>query len=71
VSDSGPNLGVRGAGFLFVVVGLLLISTGFRIRKGTSRLRFSSTMAIYGFGVFTLAGAGALVLGATLLGAPI
>ena len=57
VSDSGPNLGVRGVGFLLLLAGLFLIFTGYRIRKGTSRLPF------------TLAGAGAIALGAFLLGA--
>jgi hypothetical protein len=69
VSDSGPNLGVRGVGFLLILVGLLLISTGYRIRKGTSRLPFFPATAIYGFGAFTSTGAGAVALGAFLLGA--
>jgi hypothetical protein len=69
VSDSGPNLGVRGVGCLLVLAGLLLVSTGYRIRKGTSRLPFSPATAIYGFGAFILAGAGAVMLGALLLGA--
>jgi hypothetical protein len=68
VDDSGPNLAVRGVGFLLVLTGLVLIATGYRIRKGTSRLPFSPTTSIYGFGVFMLAGAGAVVLGAILLG---
>ena len=69
MSDSGPNLGVRGVGGLLVLAGLFLIATGYRIRKGTSRLPFSPTTAIYGFGAFALAGAGAVLLGAFLLGA--
>ena len=69
MSDSGPNLGVRGVGFLLVLAGMLLISTGYRIRKGTSRVRLSPTAAIYGFGVFAAAGAGAVLLGAFLLSA--
>jgi hypothetical protein len=68
VNDSGPNLGVRGVGFLLVVAGLLLIATGYRIHKGRSRVPVPPTMAIYGFGAFALVGAGAIVLGATLLG---
>ena len=68
MNDSGPNLGVRGVGTLLVVAGLFLIFTGYRIRKGTSRLPVPPTMAIYGFGAFTLVGVGAIVLGATLLG---
>jgi hypothetical protein len=69
VSDSGPNLGVRGVGFLLVLAGLLLIATGYRIRKGTSRLRVSPATAIYALGAFALGGAGAIALGAFLLGA--
>jgi hypothetical protein len=68
VKESGPNLGVRGVGFLLVLGGLLLISTGYRIRKGTSRLPVPPAMAIYGFGAFSLAGAAAVALGALLLG---
>jgi hypothetical protein len=68
VSDSGPNLGVRGVGFLLVLAGLFLVSVGYRIRKGTSRLPVPPTMAIYGFGAFSLGGAAAVVLGAVLLG---
>ena len=55
-------------GTLLVLAGLLLIATGYRIRKGTSRLPVPPTMAIYGFGAFALGGVGAIVLGATLLG---
>jgi len=69
VNDSGPNLGVRGVGILLVIAGLFLISTGYRIRKGTSRLSFSPATAIYGFGAFAAAGAAAIALGAFLLGA--
>jgi hypothetical protein len=69
VSDSGPNLGVRGVGFLLVLAGLFLIATGRRIRKGTSRLSFSPSTAIYGFGMFVLAGVAALAFAAFLLGA--
>jgi hypothetical protein len=68
VSDSGPNLGVRGVGFLLVLAGVLLVATGVRIRKGTSRLRVPPTMTSYGFGVFILGGVAAGVLGALLLG---
>jgi hypothetical protein len=68
MSDSGPNLGVRGVGSLLVLAGLLLITTGYRIREGTSRLPFSPATASYGFGAFTLAGAAAVLLGAFLLG---
>lgn len=68
MSDSGPNLGVRGVGFLLVLAGLFLISTGNRIRKGTSRVRVPATMTIYGFGAFALGGAVVVVLGAILLG---
>ena len=67
--DSGPNLGVRGVGFLLVLLGLFLIVTGYRIRKGSSRLRFSQAIANYGIGAFALAGAAAIALGAFLLGA--
>jgi len=68
VSDSGPNLAVRGVGWLMVVGGVLLISAGYRIRKGTSRIRVPSALSIYGFGVFALCGTAAVVLGAFLLG---
>lgn len=68
-SDSGPNLGVRGVGFLLVVAGLVLISTGWHIRKGTSRLPVPPALTIYGFGAFALAGAVVVMLGAILLGA--
>jgi hypothetical protein len=68
VSDSGPNLGVRGVGFLLVLAGLLLVYNGYRIRNGTSRLRFSRASSIYGFGAFTVGGIGAIALGAMLLG---
>jgi hypothetical protein len=68
VSDSGPNLAVRSVGFLLVLAGLFLIFTGYRIYKGTSRLRVPATRAIYGFGVFAFAGAVVIVLGAILLG---
>ena len=68
MSDSGPNLGVRGVGCLLVVAGLFLITTGYRVRKGTSRVRVPQTMAIYGFGAFALGGVVAIVLGAVLLG---
>jgi hypothetical protein len=68
MSDSGPNLGVRGAGLVFVLAGLFLISTGNRVRKGTSRLPVPAAMAMYGFGALLLGGAGLLVLGAVLLG---
>lgn len=68
MSDSGPNLGVRGVGCLLVLAGLFLISTGYRIRKGTSRLPVPPAVAIYGFGAFTLGGTVAIVLGAILLG---
>jgi len=71
MSDSGPNLAVRGAGCMIVLVGMLLISTGYRIRKGTSRIRFPPTLAIYGTGVLILAGAGVVLIGAILLGAGI
>lgn len=67
--DSGPNLGVRAVAGLLILVGVLLISIGYRVRKGTSRLPFSPANAIYGFGAFALAGAGAVLLGAFLLGA--
>jgi hypothetical protein len=69
VSDSGPNLAVRGVGFLLVIAGLFLIVTGYRIRKGTSRLPVRPAMAIYGFGAFALMGAVEVALGAFLLGA--
>lgn len=68
MSDSGPNLGVRGVGCVFILVGVFLISSGYRIRKGTSRLRIPPTMATYGFGVFTLGGAVLVVVGAIVLG---
>jgi drug/metabolite transporter (DMT)-like permease len=69
VSDSGPNLGVRGVGFLLVLGGLLLMVTAYRVRKRTSRLSFSPTTAIYACGAFILGGAGAILFGAFLLGA--
>lgn len=68
MNDSGPNLGVRGVGCLLVLAGLLLISTGYRIRQGTSRLPVPPAMTIYGFGAFTLGGAAVVLLGAILLG---
>ena len=68
VSDSGPNLGVRGVGCLLVLMGLLLILTGHRIRDGTSRLRVPPRMVIYGSGVFTLGGVVVVLLGTILLG---
>jgi len=69
LDDSGPNLGVRGIGGLLVVVGALLIATGYRVRKGTSRLSFSPATAAYGVGAIAAAGVGAIALGAFLLGA--
>jgi hypothetical protein len=68
MSDSGPNLGVRGVGFLLVLAGVFLIATGYRIRKGTSRISVPPAMTIYGVGVFVLGGATAVVLGGILLG---
>jgi hypothetical protein len=68
VSDSGPNLAVRGAGFLLVLAGLFLISTGYRIGRSTSRFRGRPAMTIYGVGAFAVAGGAAVVLGAVLLG---
>jgi hypothetical protein len=67
--DSGPNLLIRGVAFVLVFGGLLLIATGYRIRRGTSRWHFSPATAIYGIGAFTVAGAAAIALGAFLLGA--
>ena len=68
MNDSGPNLGVRGVGFLLVLAGVLLISTGYRVRKGTSRLPVPPALAIYALGACTSGGAVAILLGATLLG---
>jgi hypothetical protein len=69
VSDSGPNLGVRGVAGLLLLAGLLLISTGYRIRKGTSRWAVPPTVAGYRIGAFVVAGVVAVGLGAFLLGA--
>jgi hypothetical protein len=69
MSDSGPNLGVRGVAFLCLVAGVYLIYTGYRVRRGTSRLHLSQTMAIYGIGVLIAVGVAALAFGAFLLGA--
>ena len=68
VNDDGPNLGVRAVGFLLVLTGLFLIATGYRIRKGTSRVPVPPALSLYGFGAFVLGGAAAIALGATLLG---
>jgi hypothetical protein len=68
-ADSGPNLLIRGVAFVFVLTGLLLIATGYRIRRGTSRMHFSPATAIYGVGAFTVAGVAAIAFGAFLLGA--
>ena len=67
--DSGPNLLIRGVAFVLVLGGLLLIATGYRVRKGTSRFGVSPSTAIYGVGAFTVAGVAAFAFGAFLLGA--
>lgn len=68
MSDSGPNLGVRGVGCLIVFGGVLLMDTGYRIRRGTSRISVPPSLSIYGFGVFIMSGAAAVLLGAILIG---
>ena len=68
MSESGPNLGVRGVGSMLVLAGLLLMAIGYRMRTGTSRLRVPPAMTSYGFGAFAVAGVAAVCLGAFLLG---
>jgi hypothetical protein len=65
--DSGPNLGVRGAGFVLIVVGLLSIRTGYRIHSRTSRWTAPQTTAVYLVGALMLVGTGAIVFGAFLV----
>lgn len=71
MSDSGGNLEVRGVGCVIFLGGMLMISTGYRIRKGTSRIPVPPNLSVYGFGVFFMCGACCLVLGAILIGAGI
>jgi hypothetical protein len=67
--DSGPNLGVRGAGFVLIVIGLLSIRAGYRVHSRTSRWTAPQATASYLVGALTLAGIGAISFGVFLVSA--
>lgn len=71
MSDSGPDLGIRAVGCLAVLGGMLMIATGIRIRKGTSRFPVPPTLSIYGSGVFIMCGAAVVIIGVIIIAAGI
>lgn len=68
--DSGPNLAVRGFAALLIVVGVVLIASAYRIRRGRARMPLGrAATSMYAVGAFTVTGAGAIAFGVWLLAA--